>query len=161
MSNVISEETPKKLTLRQEVFVNEYVKTGDKQSAAIVAGYKSPDTLMKKPEILAEIQTRTEQSKLDAIATGTDAMLFLSRVMRGEVKDQFGLDPQLKDRINACTEILKRTKDIELKRKEMERKAENEFHLSIDWTRGSEPTVKDTINESETLEEIVIDEQKE
>ena len=35
--------------------------------------------------------------------------------MRGEVKDQFGLDPSLSDRINAAKEIARRTIDVELK----------------------------------------------
>ena len=156
-----SELSKLKLTKKQEIFVNEFVATGDKRHSYEVAGFSNntASRLLKRPEILEEIRIRTEQAKLNGIATGTDAMLFLSQVMNGEIKDQFGLDATLRDRLEACKEILKRTKDIELKERELKNKADNEFHLSIDWTRNSEPTVKDTINESEIIE--VDDEQEE
>lgn len=147
-------KAPKKISKKQEIFINEYIRTGDLTGASDVAGYKRSNgkSLLKNPVIAGEILRRQEQGKLECIASGTDAMLFLTQVMNGEVKDQFGLDAQLRDRLDACKEILKRTKDIELKAEEMAKRGENEFHLSIDWTGTNSPTVKDTINESEILE---------
>lgn len=143
-----------KLSKKQEIFVNEYVSSGDVGNSALIAGYSKERgyKLLKTPLIIDEINKRTEQAKLDSIASGTDAMLFLTQVMQGKVNDQFGLDPTLRDRLDACKEILKRTKDIELKAEEAAKRGENEFHLSIDWTGNNAPTVKDTINESEILE---------
>lgn len=150
------------LTKKQEIFVNEYVSTGDAANSAIIAGFKKSTSvqLLKNPLVIAEIEKRTEQAKLDSIASSTDAMLFLTQVMNGDIKDQFGLDPMLKDRLDACKEILKRTKDVELKAEEAAKRGENEFHLSIDWTGSNAPTVKDAINESEILE-VNDDEQEE
>ena len=39
-------------------------------------------------------------------------MKFFTSVMRGEIKDAFGLDPSLQDRMNAAKELAKRTVDI-------------------------------------------------
>ena len=146
----------KGFTLRQEIFINEYVRTGNKSQAGEVAGYKpsTVNVLMRKPEILNEIQLRVEASKEDSIATGTDAMIFLTRVMNGEIKDQFDLDATLRDRLDACKEILKRTKDIELKAQERKEQANNEFHLSIDWTRRDNNI--DELNEISN-DEVVIE----
>ena len=59
-------------------------------------------------------------------------MQFFSAVMRGEVKDQFGLDATLSDRTRAAQEIAKRTVDIE------NRKAGEPDQLvaiKLDWSR--------------------------
>lgn len=42
-------------------------------------------------------------------------MEFFSKVMRGEVKDQFGLESTLADRLKAANELARRTVDIENK----------------------------------------------
>ena len=43
------------------------------------------------------------RSKL--VADGDEVLKFLTATMRGEVKDQFGLDAQLKDRLAAAKEL--------------------------------------------------------
>lgn len=43
-------------------------------------------------------------------------MEFFTNVMRGEIKDAFGLDPSLADRKDAAKEIAKRTVDIEARK---------------------------------------------
>ena len=42
------------------------------------------------------------------VASADEVMRFFSSVMRGEVKDQFGLDASLQDRLNAGKELMKR-----------------------------------------------------
>ena len=42
------------------------------------------------------------------VADADEVMKFFSSVMRGEVKDAFGLDPSLDTRINAGKELMKR-----------------------------------------------------
>lgn len=153
--------TPKKqyrqiitLSSKQEIFTNEYIRTGDAQLAASVAGYKGPPSIYYKPEFAELVKERTELAKLDSLATGTDALFFLTQVMNGEVKDQFGLDATLKDRLDACKEILKRTVDLDIKAKERKEQANNEFHLSIDWSRPSDDT--SDLNEISN-EEVIIE----
>ena len=47
-------------------------------------------------------------------------MEFFTKVMKGEIKDAFGLDPSLQDRLNAAKELAKRTVDINGKKEEYE-----------------------------------------
>ena len=42
------------------------------------------------------------------VASADEVLQFFSSVMRGEVKDQFGLDAALSDRLNAGKELMKR-----------------------------------------------------
>lgn len=150
----------KPFTMKQEIFINEYVRTGDKALATKASGYCDSTTtnLLRRADIMNEIQVRTEKAREDGIATGTDAMLFLTQVMNGEIKDQFGLDAQLRDRIDACKEILKRTIDIEIKAQERkEQSNNNEFHLSIDWSRPQ----SDDLNEIEIPNEVIEENEQE
>lgn len=67
---------------------------------------------MSKPEIVAYIEERTRPTEEKRIATGDEVMEFFTKVMKGEIKDAFGLDPSLQDRLNAAKELAKRTVDI-------------------------------------------------
>lgn len=104
----------KKLTPKQRAFADLYLKTGNASEAARQAGY-SPKTAfrsgqenMQKPAILQYIEARTKEIESHRIAKAEEVMAFLSSAMRGEVKDQFGLDPQLSDRIDAAKQLQKR-----------------------------------------------------
>ena len=145
--------------MKQEIFINEYVRTGDKALATKASGYCNATTtnLLRRADIMEEIQIRTEKAREDGIATGTDAMLFLTQVMNGEIKDQFGLDAQLRDRLDACKEILKRTLDVELKAQERKEQANNEFHLTLDWSRPQ----TDDLNEIEVPSEVIEENEQE
>jgi phage terminase small subunit len=63
--------------------------------------------------IAAYIKERQEQIASERIANITEVMEFFSAVLRGEVKDQFGLDAQLADRLNAGKELVKRYERVE------------------------------------------------
>jgi len=64
--------------------------------------------LLANADTKAYIAHRLEVLESNRIATADDVLSFLTSVMRGEVKDQFGLDPALSDRLNAARELLKR-----------------------------------------------------
>lgn len=145
------------LSSKQEIFINEYVRTGDLAIARQAAGYKKTPSFFNNPEVLKLVNEKIELARQDSIASGTDAMIFLSQVMNGEIKDQFGLDATLKDRLDACKEILKRTVDLEIKAKERQEQAENEFHLSIDWTKRNDDT--NDLNEISNNEVIIENEE--
>lgn len=88
--------------------------------------------LLKKPSVKAEIQRIMEELKSESVATADEVMKFFTAVMRGEVKDQFGLDATLSDRTRAAQEIAKRTIDVE------NRKAGNPdqmIEITLDWSR--------------------------
>lgn len=63
---------------------------------------------MTNASISAYIAERMKPGEDKRIATADEVMEFLSKGMRGEIKDQFGLDPSLTDRINCAKELMKR-----------------------------------------------------
>ena len=102
------------LTPKQQAFADYYLETGNATEAARRAGY-SEDTArqigaenLTKPAIVAYIEERTDKITSDRIATIDEVLSFYTKVMRGEEKDQFGLDPSLTDRIRAGQELVKR-----------------------------------------------------
>lgn len=103
-----------KLTQKQKIFCEEYIKTGNASDAARKAGY-SPKTApfigaenLKKPQISAYIKSRLDEQDAALVADANEVLRFYSAVMRGEIRDQFGLDPSLADRIKAADSLAKR-----------------------------------------------------
>lgn len=101
------------LTYREARFIDEYMASGDKVLAVEKAGftvkYKSnkANELLKKDYIADEIAYRTEIYASELIADRTEVLEYLTAVMRGEVKDQFGLDAPLAERTAAAKELKK------------------------------------------------------
>ena len=102
------------LTPKQQAFADYYLELGNATEAAKRAGYSEKTAYaignenLSKPEISAYIAERTEQIQGERIATIEEVMQFYTSVMRGEEKDQFGLEASLNDRLKAGQEIIKR-----------------------------------------------------
>lgn len=99
------------LTPKQKAFADYYIGTGNASEAARRAGYKNDGdgrANLRKPTISAYIAERLRPTEEKRIASADEVMEFWTAVMRGEVKDQFGLDAALTDRVNAGKEIMKR-----------------------------------------------------
>lgn len=103
-----------KLTPKQKAFADAYIECGNKAEAARRAGYSNKHAdatgarLSVNASISAYIAERMRPTEEKRIASADEVLLFLSGVTRGEIKDQFGLDASLSDRINAAKELLKR-----------------------------------------------------
>lgn len=103
-----------KLNRQQMIFADEWIKTGKIRESAITAGYseKSAHTqgnrLLKNEKVLEYIRVRMRTQDKERVASADEVLAWLTATMRGEVKDQFGLDPSLADRIKAATELMKR-----------------------------------------------------
>lgn len=114
------------LTPKQKSFADYYIETGNATEAARKAGYKgSSNTLgvtgsenLRKPIVSAYIKSRMAEIDAGRIATADEVMKFYTSVMRGEVKDQFGLDAQLADRLNAGKELMKRFAAVDDRQKD-------------------------------------------
>lgn len=121
-----------KLTPKQKSFADYYIQTGNATDAAIKAGYNKKTAKqtgyenLTKPYIKLYIEKQMKEIESDRIATAEEVMKFLTSVMRGEVKDQFELDPSLQDRLKASDMLAKRfglyTKDADSELKEKTRK---------------------------------------
>ena len=133
----IRTNTGHKLTVLEAKFIQAYIELGSGQAAVVKAGYKANNprtyayTLLAKPYINEEINYRMEQMTKQAIASAEEVMQFYTRVMRGEEKDQFGLDAPLGERIKAGNELAKRLVDIPNR---LEGKAQATVTVSLDFT---------------------------
>lgn len=117
-----SRATPAELTQKQKQFADYLVKLGRDRAteAAKLAGYSEKSARqsgyanMQKASVKAYIEERLKtaaepreraEAERKLVADGDEVLRFLSATMRGEVKDQFGLDAQLKDRLAAAKEL--------------------------------------------------------
>ena len=103
-----------KLTKKQKDFCEYYLQTGNAAEAARKAGYSAktarvigPENL-SKPDVLEYIDSRRAEMDKCLIADTDEVLKFYSSVMRGEVKDQFGLEASLSDRLKAGDSLMKR-----------------------------------------------------
>lgn len=102
------------LTPKQKAFADAYIETGNASEAMRRAGYSEKNVNvtgsqnLAKPCIAAYIKSRMADLEAQRVASADEVMRFFSSVMRGEVKDQFGLDASLQDRLNAGKELMKR-----------------------------------------------------
>lgn len=110
-----------KLTPKQRRFCEEYLKSGNASEAAKKAGYslKTAPFIgaenLKKPQISAYIKRRIDEQEAARVADANEVLQFYSAVMRGEIKDQFGIDASLSDRLKAADSLAKRLAAAELK----------------------------------------------
>ena len=102
------------LNERQKAFADYYIQTGNATEAAIKAGYSEKTARsigaenLTKPDISAYIKERLEEQSNKRVADANEVIEFYTAVMRGEVKDQFGLDASLSDRLKAGDALMKR-----------------------------------------------------
>ena len=102
------------LTPKQKAFADYYIECGNATEAARKAGYQSKSLgedaakTPKSPKVSAYIAERLGAQDKKRVADADEVMEFYTAVMRGEVKDQFGLDTALSDRLKAGAELMKR-----------------------------------------------------
>lgn len=115
------------LTIKQKRFAEEYIRNGGNATqAAISARYSKRSAAsigeenMRKPEILAYIAEIQEEIDSESIASLKEIQQFRTRVLRGEEKDQFGLDASLADRHKAASDL---EKALRIKQEQDEKKA--------------------------------------
>lgn len=113
MVNVVSDI---KLKPKELKFAEEWIKTTNATQSAIKAGYSARtaysagNRLLKKVDVKQYIDERLAEMQESSIADTNEVMQFLSSTMRGDIPDQFGLDPALNDRIKAAELLGKRYK---------------------------------------------------
>lgn len=104
-----NEKDYNKLTEKQKRFIDYYVETANATESAKRAGYSSKTAKNIGAENLTKlnyfIQERLQQLEDSRIASQDEVLQYLTKVMRGEEKDQFGLDASLQDRTK-CAELL-------------------------------------------------------
>lgn len=102
------------LTPKQRAFCDFYLQSGNATDAARKAGYKEKNAdvtasiNLGKAAIKRYIADRMQPTVDKRIADADEVLQYLSDVMRGAIKDQFGLDASLQDRTKAAQELMKR-----------------------------------------------------
>lgn len=112
-----------KLTAKQRLFADEYIKSGNATQSAIKAGYASKAAYrtgadnLRKPQIKAYIDAKMAGIESHKIASAKEVLQYLTRVLRGEEKEEIPDNvnggtikrpPLIKDRTIAGREIMKR-----------------------------------------------------
>lgn len=112
MTNI--EELAQKLTKKERIFADEYVKTNNGTQSAITAGYSektasvTASKMLRKPKVRQYIDAIMDERSKDTIATADEVLEYLTRVVRGEEKDAFGLDVSVADKTKAAELLGKR-----------------------------------------------------
>lgn len=107
----------KRLTVKQQRFCEEYIKSGNGTEAARQAGYKRPMEQsyenLRKPQISSYIAERLKPQEKSLIASADEVLQFYSKVMRGEIEDRGGVETSVNDRLKAADALQKRYSAIE------------------------------------------------
>lgn len=116
-----------KLSPKEDRFITLYIKYSDAGKAAEEAGYlirserkdkklaytRKGKSILAKDYIKAEIAARMDDYRDSQIADTKEILMYLTKVMRGEEKDQFGIDASLQERTNAAKELNRRLRELE------------------------------------------------
>lgn len=108
------DELAKLMSEKQKAFCDHYITTLNATEAAKMAGYseKSARAMgsenLTKPYIKEYIDLRLAELEESRVADATEVLQYLTRVMRGEEKDQFDMDASLQDRTRAAELLGKR-----------------------------------------------------
>lgn len=111
-----------KLTVKQQKFCDEYIRSGNATEAALKAGYRSRTAYsignenLKKPELKKYIEEKIKEIESAKLATAQETLEYLTSVMRGEQTETVvtakglyrNVEVSAKDRITAAKELLKR-----------------------------------------------------
>lgn len=163
----------RKLTAKQRLFCDEYIKSGNAKDAAIKAGY-SPRTAksigqenLTKPDLKFYIDAKMAEIESHKIADAKEVLEFYTRVLRGEETEEVPVatpkgtmivtqPPSIQNKIAVSKEILKRYPPIspfeKAKLKKLNAEAgivETQYKaLSEDTTSQSKTIIVDDVKET-------------
>lgn len=135
----MEDENLKKLTIKQKNFADLYIETGNATQSYIDAGYKASKRevaeanarkLLANYSVQKYIEDRMQELQQNSIASQEEVLQYLTKVMRGEEKDQFGLDASLQDRTK-CAELLGKRYGTFVDKKE--EKTDMELTIKVDY----------------------------
>lgn len=109
----IYKDKPDYLNVREYLFLEEFLKTNDQKQSAIKAGYPERSASSQSSRFLSTSRAKRyiEERRLaegSRVADTNEIYEFLTGVVRGEIKDSFGIDTSVADRLKAAKELLDR-----------------------------------------------------
>ena len=102
------------LTPNQKAFADYYLELGNATEAAKKAGYSektaaaTASRLLTNVNVSAYITERMNKQDAERVASADEVLQFYTDVMRGKVKDAFGLEAGLTERLKAADSLMKR-----------------------------------------------------
>lgn len=145
---VVTEDTP--LTPVEQAFITNYLKLGNlgeaMQASDVVkrssksAYNRAAFDVIRRPNVQKELHRIMEELRKESIATADEVMQYFTSVMRGEVKDQFGLEAPLSERTKAAQELAKRSIDIDqrIKMKQELAGSQEPIQITLNWARNTD-----------------------
>lgn len=128
------------LSFKESKFI-EYIVAGKSELEAYhMAGYTGTNpannikVILGKGYMIDELEYRLQQIKEASIADRLEILQYYSDVMRGEIKDQFGLDAPLTERTKAANELAKRIIDYE-RELELAKATHQDINVTLNWSR--------------------------
>ncbi len=105
------------MTEKQKLCVIEWVKNGFNGTQAYMTVFKNCkkessaasafSRLMSEPEVIKFKEQWLNDIESTEVASANEILMYLTRVMRGQEKDAFGLDPSLEERTKAAERLMK------------------------------------------------------
>ena len=146
------------LTPNELKFITTYMETGNGAQAVKEAYPKSnPKTasqqankILARPHINSEILYLMQKQKDEKIADRDELLEFFTKGMRGQLKDQFGIEMSVGDRLRYGVELAKRTMDIEDKLQSNQEQPE--LKITLDWAKPNtdeQTIISESINVSD------------
>lgn len=148
------------MTEKEKLCVIEWVKNGFNGTKAYMSVFKNCkkessaasafSRMMNKPDILAFKEQWFNDIESTEIASANEILIYLTRVMRGQEKDAFGLDPSLEERTKAAERLMKAkgmlTQKLEVKNENEEQKQKSISNIE-NLVRQMIPVEDDDISE--------------
>lgn len=128
MTTALVTHNGQRLSPKEDRFISLYIKYSDATQAAKEAGYtvraerkdkeaqyiKIGKKILSRDYIKDEIAFRSEEFRNSQIADTNEILMYLTNVMRGNIKDQFDLDASLAERTSAAKELNRRLHELEV-----------------------------------------------
>lgn len=105
------------MTEKEKLVVIEWINNGFNGTKAYMSVYKNCkkessaavlfNRLMKKKEVIEFREEWLNDIESTQIASANEILIYLTKVMRGQEKDAFGLDPSLEERTKAAERLMK------------------------------------------------------
>lgn len=127
------------MTEKEKLVVIEWINNGFNGTRAYMKYYKRAkessasvkfSNLMKRDDVIEYKNSLFDSMESSEVASATEIMMYLTRVMRGVEKDAFGLDPSLEERTKAAERLMK-AKGMFIQKLEVNNESEEKKQQSI------------------------------
>ena len=128
------------MTEKEKLCVVEWIKNGFNGTKAYMPVYKNCkkessaavlfNRIMKKPDVIEFREQWLNDIENTEIASANEILIYLTRVMRGQEKDAFGLDASLEERTKAAERLMK-AKGMFIQKVEVNNESEEKKQQSI------------------------------